>query len=332
MKLNLEIGKIYDTLFFLIEYYNADFIEQQFESAYPNVDIMKAYFAEVKENVDTIPAYLVPFFYVTSDHPSILSALFIKNFCEINGELQNLLEIIRNDRETLRSAALSLFLDDSNVYNGLMQSSSLSADQVAFLFGRFDQAIDEMCSCLEVVYHAVDNLHAVHRDIIETVFEQNSTDTNKQLLNECMNISTDEIENAAITYSLLNQYLILRATTNNSIILLLGIKYDVKEIVDYDSSLTSADHFLTVCSGELRVKMLHALIDHGELTGSQMAKLIGCPPTTLIRPISILQENKLIYISRKSGLQIFYRLNIPLFRKIYRSFNTMFKKIIDKEN
>lgn len=334
MNFSPEMGKIYDTIFFLIEYYNKDFIEQSFKGKFSDVSMMEAYFQEVKAKVEMAPVYLAPFFYSTSDHPSIMSNMFIKYFCEIDGELHNLLEIIRNERETLRTDVLSLFIDDNDAYNELIQSLSISADQVAFLFGRFDQVIDEMCDSLETVYQAVDNLHAVHRDNIEATFKQNSADTNKLLLNEYMKLSQDEIENATITYSLLNQYLafVFSARVNGPVTLLLGIKYDEKAVIDFDSSLTSADHFLTVCSGELRVKMLHALIDHEELTASQMAKLIGCPPTTLIRPISILQENKIIYISRKSGLQIFYRLNIPLFRKIHRSFNTMLEKIIDTED
>ena len=109
-------------------------------------------------------------------------------------------------------------------------------------------------------------------------------------------------------------------------------RYDEKAVIDSECSLASADHFLTVCSGELRVKILRTLSVHGELTASQMAKQIGCPVTTLVRPISILLENRYIYISKRSGLQIFYRLNVPLFRNIRRSFNIMFDKIIDTED
>ncbi len=332
MNFSPEMGKIYDTMFFLIEYYNKDFIEKNFKGKFLDISTMEAYFQEVKAKVETAPVYLAPFFYLTSDHPSIISNLFIKHFCEINGELHNLLEIIRNKHETLRTDVLSLFLDDNDAYNELIQSLSISTNQVAFLFGRFDQVIDEMCDFLETVYRAVDNLHTAHRDNIEAVFEQNSADTNKLLLNEYMKLSQDDIKNSTVTYSILNQYLLFGATFNGSVTLLLGTKYDEKAVIEFDSSLSSADNFLTVCSGELRVKMLHALIDHKELTATQMAKLIGCPPTTLIRPISILQDNKIIYISRRSGLQIFYRLNIPLFKKIYQSFSTMFEKIIDTED
>lgn len=332
MNFSPEMGKIYDTMFFFIEYYNKDFIEKNFKGKFSDISTMEAYFQEVKDKVEIAPVYLAPFFYLTSYHPSILSNLFIKHFSEINGELTNLLEIIRNEREVLHTDVLSLFLDNNNTCNELIQSLSISADQIAFLFGRFDQVIDEMCNFLETVYQAVDNLHTSHKNNIEAVFEQNSADTNKLLLNEYMELSQDDINNATVTYSILNQYLLFGATCNGSVTLLLGTKYDEKAAIEFDNSLSSADNFLTVCSGELRVKMLHALIDHKELTATQMAKLIDCPPTTLIRPISILQDNKIIYISRRSGLQIFYRLNIPLFKKIYRSLSAMFEKIIDTED
>jgi len=332
MNFSPEMGKIYDTIFFLIEYYNKDFIEQNFKGKFSDVSMMEAYFQEVKAKVEMAPVYLAPFFYSTSDHPSIMSNMYVRYFCEIDGELHNLLEIIRNERETLRTDVLSLFIDDNDAYNELIQSLSISADQVAYLFGRFDQVIDEMCNSLETVYQAVDNLHTVHRDNIEATFKQNSADTNKLLLYKYMKLSQDDVDNSTVTYALLNQYLLFGATFNGSVTLLLGTKYDEKAVIEFDSNLTSADNFLTVCSGELRVKMLHTLIDHKELTATQMAKLIDCPPTTLIRPISILQANRIIYISRRSGLQIFYRLNIPLFKKIYRSISTMFEKIIDTED
>lgn len=332
MNFNPEMGKIYDTIFFFIEYYNNDFLEKNFKGKFSDIRTMEAYFQEIKTKVGMIPVYLGPFFYLISDRPSIMSNLFIKHFGEINGELPNFLEIICNKREDLRINVLSLFLDENNIYNELTQSWSISTSHVAFLFGRFDQVIDEMCNFLETVYRAVGDLHTAHRDSIEVVFEQNSADTNKLLLNEYMKLSQEDINNSTVTYSILNQYLLFSATFNGTVTLLLGTKYDQKAVIEFDSSLSTADNFLTVCSGELRVKMLHVLIDHKELTATQMAKLIDCPPTTLIRPISILQDNKIIYISRRSGLQIFYRLNIPLFKKIYRSFNAMFEKIIDTED
>ncbi len=326
-----SIGKVYDTIFFSIAFFNRDNADFQARvRKHTDLNLTEIYFREVKEKVDVLPSMLAPFFYTDQDSQSMISQLFTDRFPMLDGKIDNLFEAIKSNKASLRQNLLALFADDSKRY-AFLESVSFSVDQTALLFGEFDQTIEILCDYLKTVYQAVEQLHSNHQDKISEFCKRSESDAGKHFLAEVTKFPVEKIENATFAYSLLNQYMECFFARSDKIVFLLGIVYD-KFVIPNEDSFAEVDNFLIACSGERRVKMIHALIENGEMTGSQMAKYLGCPPTTLTRPLSILLENNIIYLSRREGIQSFYRLNVELFKKIIPSFNHMFNKILESGN
>ena len=85
-----------------------------------------------------------------------------------------------------------------------------------------------------------------------------------------------------------------------------------------------------VVETEEMMNIIKALNKRGELTASQLSQTLGCPVTTTIRHIDYLRNNNLIFMSRREGLQIFYKLNLKLFRKMKGELDSLLDDILSK--
>jgi len=208
---------------------------------------------------------------------------------------------------------------------------SMEINQIARLFGDFSKSIDDLCVSLQAVYHEVEELHERNASELTELFDEYQTEKYQVLLANYLNATVDHIDPATVIFSVLNQYIIFAKPTPSTPLFILGNKSNMILLASSDNEYSTVDNFILSFSGETRVKILHAFVDHTELTSSQIARIIGCPPTTLIRPIAMLLDSKLIYVSRRTKLQIFYRLNTPLLKKTYKNLNKIFLDIFNKE-
>ena len=78
------------------------------------------------------------------------------------------------------------------------------------------------------------------------------------------------------------------------------------------------------------MKLLEGLSENGEMTLTQLAQYADSLPTTVIRNLQILNEGKIIYVSRQEGQQIFYRLNKELLKRIKINFDLFWDNILDE--
>ena len=62
MNLNQTPAKIYDTIFFFIEYFYPKEIENGFINVYESTDFMISCYDQVKSDIGSIPSYLSPLF------------------------------------------------------------------------------------------------------------------------------------------------------------------------------------------------------------------------------------------------------------------------------
>ena len=160
----------------------------------------------------------------------------------------------------------------------------------------------------------VDLLHRKYQQEINEEFVQIQSESNRKLYEKEFQYGTEQYDDAIIGISLLNQFILLDSgKEEKSINLLFGLKHEI--VLDNSKAFHSLTltQFMIACGNEFRLKILYAISDAGEMTLSQLSKLLKTPPTTLLRHIEALLNVRIIYIHRRDGLQIFYKVNSKAF-------------------
>lgn len=343
MLYNKILSRIYDTSFFLTEYFNRDIVSKFFAPNFENTEFMSSCFYEVLQNISPIPKFLSPLFYCEQDASTPFSSFLMKNsaksFYSIDS-LDSFIDRIKLGRDDLFKQTVNTLFKDYHsstprsladtgyieAINELPLSSEFKL-QVALLFGNFDFAMDELVTHIRMIYREIDKLHNKYDNDTASAYEKVRSGSISQYI-EYFDLKPDQIKKAEISVSLLDQYVMYHAGDRFRSFLLLGAKHEENFSDKYSSVDASADMFIITCGSDIRMKMIHALIINTEMTSSQIAKYIDCPATTLIRHLEVLISNNIFYVSKREGIKIYYRLNTKFLRHVKANIDDFFEKML----
>lgn len=330
MEFNPIIGKIYDSVFFFYEYYNSDVIERDFYNKYDDHEFMMGCYSQIKENI-TPPEFLRPLFYCDKLNSTIISEFFaeeidfstdtIDSFCDkllrsVDILYQRTLDRIFSDYQKDKTKAIYPLVAPAG-YLEAINNLKMDAEfklQVSLLIGNFSYAISAFTGLLKNTYLHVDLLHRKYQQEIDEEFVQIQSESNRKLYEEEFQYGTEQYDDAIIGISLLNQFILMDSgKEEKSINLLLGIRHEMALDSTRTFQTLTLTQFLVACGNDFRVKILYAISEAGEMTLSQLSKALKTSPTTLLRHVEVLLENRIIYIHRRDGLQIFYKVNSKAF-------------------
>ena len=301
-------GKIYDTVFFFIEYFNKCEIKNELIEVYDNSDFMLECYNKVEKCIGAVPELLHPFFYIKDKRVSAVSAFF-SNFFDFEHDTidsfilkltlrsdtiyHNVIDCVFDSKEQNETKKLMPAIAPAN-YIKTLYESEFTIDfklQLSLLFGNFTYAISLLSSWLKKVYYIIDQLHAEHSREISLEWEQIQTPANIELYKNELTHDVS-VESAGVSLSLLQQFLVYQRTQNgHSHYLLLGLRNETVLLDKVDESKVTAEKFILACGSEVRMKIINALIEKDEMTSSQIAKHMSIPVTTMIRHITTLQES-----------------------------------------
>lgn len=330
MEFNPIIGKIYDSVFFFYEYYNSDVIERDFYNKYDDHEFMMGCYSQIKENI-TPPEFLRPLFYCDKLNSTIISEFFaeeidfstdtIDSFCDkllrsVDILYQRTLDRIFSDYQKDKTKAIYPLVAPAG-YLEAINNLKMDAEfklQVSLLIGNFSYAISAFTGLLKNTYLHVDLLHRKYQQEIDEEFVQIQSESNRKLYEEEFQYGTEQYDDAIIGISLLNQFILMDSgKEEKSINLLLGIRHEMALDSTRTFQTLTLTQFLVACGNDFRVKILYAISEAGEMTLSQLSKALKTSPTTLLRHVEVLLDNRIIYIHRRDGLQIFYKVNSKAF-------------------
>ena len=330
MEFNPNIGKIYDSVFFFYEYYNKDVIERDFYDKYDDHEFMANCYSQIKESI-TPPEFLRPLFYCDKSSSTVISEFFaeeidfstdtIDSFCDkllrsVDVLYQRTLDRIFSDYQKDKAKAIYPSVAPAG-YLEAINSLKMDAEfklQVSLLIGNFSYAISAFTGLLKNTYLHVDLLHRKYQQEIDEEFVQIQSESNRKLYEEEFQYGTEQYEDTTVSISLLNQFILLDSgKEEESIDLLLGLKHEMALDSTRTFQTLTLTQFLVACGNDFRLKIRYAISDTGEMTLSQLSKLLKTPPTTLLRHVEVLLDNRIIYIHRRDGLQIFYKVNSQAF-------------------
>ena len=338
MNLNQTAAKVYDTIFFFIEYFNPKEIENNFINAYDDASFMTSCYDQVKSEIGSIPNYMSPLFLYLNDASSPMSQFYSEHFDLDNENIDSFIVKLITDSDKLKTKVYEQIFGNSESGNYIDALETLDAPaeyklRVSMLFGDFDHAIKVLTPILKQVYLSVDKLNKKYEREIMSRFEQIQSAANIRTYQNFLKYDDSRFDSTEISICLLNQYIVYSEDKGKEFLMMLGYKHEEsieKQSDDIDS--ISTEQFILCCSNELRLKIIRALCEHEELTASQLAQILDCPVTTMIRHINMLGSNNLIFLSKRDGLQIFYKLNLKLFKIMRERINNLFNAILQRKD
>ncbi len=345
--LNTEVGKIYDSIYFCIEYFNKSEIEKPVQSIYFNTKFMFDCYDEIHLQIRSLPPILEPFFYYRDQIPTVVSCFFTKNIDFHTTTFNDFIITIQNNvhelyQETIQSIFRPLEKVDSQIflpsvapaaYVNAINQLDLPLEyklQISLLLGNFNFGVSQLIDTLKFVFRCVDSLHRKYSGKLSQEYA-NILNNNKVGLYHQFAKFDESVKVETVSISLLNQYIIYYKKQGNQASFLVGLNHSDSLSENLTDEQTSAENFLITCGNETRIAIIRSLTQNCELTTSQISKMMGCPVTTLIKHIEVLHSNNVIHISRRSGLQIFYKLNHSYFKQTRTNMEKMFHKILTQK-
>ena len=335
MFLNQTAAKIYDSIFFFIEYFNPKEIEKNFTSCYDDTSFMISCYDQVRSGVGSIPDYLSPLFLYGDGVSSPISEFFSEH-AGIYDSIDSFIVELVSDSSQLRAKVYERIFGAHETGNYTDALESLCAPlefklRVAMLFGDFDHAIKALAPILKKVYLGVEALNRKYEREIASRFEQIQSPANILTYQNFMNYNESLSDSTEVSVCLLNQYIVYHATNDNRLLMMLGFRHEEAIGMNLnDAHNASAEQFIMCCGNEIRLNVIKTLNEKGELTASQISQILDCPVTTTIRHIDCLRNFNLIYMSRRDGLQILYKLNLKLFKRMKSELVSLFDDILSK--
>lgn len=340
-----EIGKIYDSLFFCIEYFNEAAVNDTIINCYDDSDFMVKCYQDINKKIPVLPPILEPFFLCQNQKPSPMTEFFTDQIDFMNDSLESFLrKIVSNSNFLLSLIVKSIFPDNQDSDNrthSLHTSSKLNVEalinsnysaefqlQIALLFGDFDYAISTLISQLQLIYIQVDLLHQKHAEKLDSEFKQIKSAQNIQLYENLCSIKiANNFEKTLVAISLLNQYITKIVARNRNLELLLGFRHEEDLLLLYNESNIDIQQFLIAIGNDTRLSIIQTLQKHEELTCSTISRLLDFPPTTTLRHLDVLYDCGIVYISKRSGLNIFYCINYDLLDKATALIRHQFRRV-----
>lgn len=333
MKFNSEIGKVYDSIFFFHDYYSGSKTLKQCTFQYGDTEFMAHCLNQIRNDIKP-PEILRPLFTTVRSQINPITTFWSENFRFTDDNIDTFVEkISKNPDKILRLLLDNIFegyqkmnsvtilpSSDPSEYIQALQSLNATEDfklQLSLLISNFDYAISVFIDLYKKVYYHVSALHDKYQKEIATEFEQIQSEKTTNLYSKVISSDISSFDEVVITIALLNQYIVYESRHKNQVLhLLLGIRST--QIIEDENKFNSISlpGFLIACGNEIRINAINAIAEHKELTLSQLAKLQNVSPATMLRHIEVLLDAHLIQVSRRDGLQIFYRINNRIFQNV----------------
>ena len=328
-----EIGKIYDSIFFCIKYFNAGTINDSVSATYIDIQFMEDCYQEIKANISALPSILSPFFHSHNQNPNAITSFFSERIDFEEDTLDIFICKISEASDILFSKVYNNIFQDEQIaeiqiisphvvpisYITALSDLNYPDDfklQIALLFGNFNYAINLLIDTLRTVYKQVEALHHKHLNKLQYAFAQIRSERNIAFFHKLYSIDLlSNSEPTLATISLLNQGIVKIILKKEKIELLLGIQYYKDLSFRFDNQNIDLKELLIALGNNTRLSIIQHLWEGEDQTAASLSKNLRLPPTTVLRHVEILYKSGIVFISKKCGLQVFYQLDRSLLKK-----------------
>lgn len=324
MESSPTIGMIYDTLFSCTFYYSKTEIRQALGSRYNIIDEL---FKKFNPSFPNLPDILGPYFLYNDKRTSAIINFFDE---QIDFKTDNIdifcKKIIAKSDVLYTKIVENFFLTDSissrpilpniapeSFIRALIKSdySSEIKLQLALLFGNFNYSLMLLVENIQRVYGIIELLHKNNEAAIIDYYLSVNEGKYSRLYESIFSIQVDNLP-TYIALSYLNPFIVHFIHKDGIQEAIIGMKHEETLQLMITKSEVDLRMVLTALGNDTRLSILNSLQKHEEMTCADIARDISQPTTTVLRHVEVLFQRGLIYISKKSGLQVFYKINYSL--------------------
>ncbi len=343
MIFNPGMGKIYDTAFFLTDYFYDVYTEKKYLSVYEDTDFMIKCLHFLRERTDKLPDYLSPFALVRPDGNSSLIKFLQEvgeNYAE-NLDLETVNNLFINEKESLFNIFIkTIFGDDADIsefrknpayFITEMEELSDSSEfklKVTYILNDFDYAVKVLADYFNRIYNHVSELHKKYEKEILYAFEQIKSGLNLELYSQEFSYSPEKYEETYVAIPLVNQFAVSCHVKRNKAFMLLGYRHTGCFWNRGQTKPVDAKRFIVTAGNDIRVDLIDLIAKYGKITISTLSKIMDIPITTVGRHVGGLRNDNIIYISKRDGLQLFYSINTAYFKRLKNSFDNYVDKTV----
>ena len=347
MNINESVGVIHDAIFYTIAYFNRKTL-----AADPaiNIDehIQLCHYDRLRTTVRVPdpPDRLFPLFYYNGRRSCVMTAYFNKNFDYFNDTVDDfyfkLLDKSKfkkfamnyyfrtefNDRE-LQKLCLS---DGETVLKAAtILSEIVDIKYYTDFFYHFSDLIDAAIEFFTNLLPFIQAYHSHHKTETAEILDRFISVDNQRLVRKSL-IKDDEddninLENQVYTVCYLNQYIVASYCTNHKYIFILGSDWPVLISQALDYHHVSMQSIMNSLGHSTKVEIVNELRKK-DMTISQLARALQLARTSISRYVEDLLDELVIVKSRKSGPEIYYRLNVTYLRYAKDTFNQFLDQVI----
>ena len=329
MKINEAVGIIRDAFFYGVAFFNKKTLDRDPASFNIDESIRLYHYNNFRttSRVPNPPECLFPLFYTDGRKCCVLTAYFDKYFDYFNDTIESFYSMLLN-KSQLKKFVMAFYFD--NHFNEKeLQKLCLSEGETVLKAATILSEIVDIKYYTEMFYHfsrLVDaTIEFFHQliPLIQAYHSKRKTETADTLQNF---ISVDnqrfvrkslikndkgdsiKLENQVYTVCYLNQYIVAYYCPNIKYIFVLGIDWHmlISQVLDYHH--VTMQSIMTSLGHPTKVEIVNEL-RKGDMTISQLARALSLARTSISRYIEDLLDELVIIKARKSGAEIYYRLN-----------------------
>ena len=330
MNINKDVGIIHDAIFCTAVFFSRkNIFAQPVGLDFYQQEVQLSHYDELKtsKHLPDPPESLYPFFYYDGSKSCAVTAYLDKccNLLQLSTEtfFSNLL-----DKSRFKKFVMEYFFADSLNEKELQGVCLAHGETIAkalsilsevhpikyfiAMFYHFSQLVDETIVYLQELLPVIKTYHATHKAEANEILNKFISMDNQRLVQKSI-LSNNEEKTVKLedhTYSIcyLNQNIVKSSSKNGKFLFVLGCDWPTyfSHFIDYghvtmQSIMASMGHSVKIeIINELRKK---------ELTVSQLARHLQLARTSITRYIQDLLDELVITKARKSGPEIYYRLN-----------------------
>jgi len=355
MKINHETGIIFDAFAYATNYFNMDKVRTFHKTFVKNEDDIFENYYDFKKALGIEPSENIYLFFIYNPiKPNVIMRYLFKLFPDYNITILSMFEEINNKDKLKRFVhrhILEPYKSEVNiegVIKGDLESVAtaialLSSDYreypllVKALFCDFDELVDELITYLQFIIPRLAQFYRVERkntfkgviaDFIKSEIAEEVQ--NKFLISKKLNLKKQ-----TFAVSFFRSFVVAAPDDRHlskASTILIGDKSN--KLTGWYSNFRhiTKESVASIFTHKIKNDIIDQLVNNGEMTVVQLNEITLYDISEIIQCIKMLQDEKVVEITRKDEDGFVYKINYPYFRAALPIMKKVFDDILEKDN